>query len=83
MSDVEQVEDEIKIGVNNNTNRCISVTLQIIFSTPGLVVLVIIYSVLGAMIFPLLEAPYEIHTAVTVTHSREECLKELWTITGE
>lgn len=84
MSDAEQVEEEIEIGVNNgNTNRCVNVTFQIIFSTPGLVVLVIIYSIMGALIFPLLEAPNEIQTAVTVTHSREECLKELWTITGE
>lgn len=63
--------------------RCVNVTLQIVFSTPGLVVLVVAYSVMGALIFPLLEAPNEIHNAVTVMHSREECLKELWTITGE
>lgn len=66
-----------------HVNRCVNVTLQIVFSTPGLVVLVVAYSVMGALIFPLLEAPNEIHNAVTVMHSREECLKELWTITGE
>lgn len=68
---------------NQHVNRCVNVTLQIVFSTPGLVVLVVAYSVMGALIFPLLEAPNEIHNAVTVMHSREECLKELWTITGE
>lgn len=83
MSDVEQVEEEIEIGVNSaNTNRCVNVTLQIIFSTPGLVILVVVYSIMGAIIFPLLEAPNELENVISVTNSREECLKELWTITG-
>lgn len=83
MSDVEQVEEEIEIGVNNaNSNRCVNVTLQIVFSTPGLVILVVIYSIMGALIFPLLEAPTELENVLSVTNSREECLKELWTITG-
>lgn len=64
-------------------SRCVNLTLQILFSTPGLVILVVAYSVMGALIFPMLEAPKEIHNAVTVMNSREECLKELWTITGE
>lgn len=84
MSDVEQVEEEIEINASNaSSNRCVNVTLQIAFSTPGLVVLVVMYSVMGALIFPLLEAPNEIHTAMSVSNSREECLKELWTITGK
>lgn len=84
MSDVEQVEEEIEISASNaGSNRCVNVTLQILFSTPGLVVLVVVYSVMGALIFPLLEAPNEIHTAMSVSNSREECLKELWTITGK
>lgn len=84
MSDVEQVEEEIEISAGNaSSNRCVNVTLQILFSTPGLVVLVVMYSVMGALIFPLLEAPNEIHTAMSVSNSREECLKELWTITGK
>lgn len=83
MSDVEQVEEEIEIGVNyENSNRCVNVTLQIVFSTPGLVILVVIYSIMGALIFPLLEAPNELENVLSVTNSREECLKELWTITG-
>lgn len=84
MSDVEQVEEEIEISAGNaNSNRCVNVTLQILLSTPGLVVLVVMYSIMGALIFPLLEAPNEIHTAMSVSSSREECLKELWTITGK
>lgn len=84
MSDVEQVEEEIEIGVNSaNPNRCVNVSLQIIFSTPGLVILVVVYSIMGAIIFPLLEAPHELENVVSVSNSREECLKELWTITGE
>lgn len=85
MSDVEQVEEEIEISAGNAncSNRCVNVTLQILLSTPGLVVLVVMYSIMGALIFPLLEAPNEIHAAMSVSNSREECLKELWTITGE
>jgi len=80
---------------NNNSNnqnnfktrmgaskRCVNVTLRVIFSTPGLVILVIFYSIIGAIIFQLLEAPPELENSVSITKSREECLKELWTITG-
>lgn len=63
---------------------CMNTTLQIVLSTPGLVVLVVAYSVMGALIFPVLEAPVEQQPVVAVvTNSREECLKELWTITGK
>lgn len=66
-----------------HTNRCLNLTLRIIFSTPGLVLLVVIYSVIGALIFPLLEAPTELQNSIAVIKSRDECLKELWTITGK
>lgn len=64
-------------------NWCANVTLRIIFSTPGLVMLVIGYSVMGAFIFPLLEAPADLKNSAMIIKSRDECLKELWTITGE
>lgn len=88
MSDVEQVEEEIDIGADENdtifnSNRCVHLTLRIVFSTPGLVLLVVLYSIMGALIFPLLEAPAEIQNTLSVTRSRDECLKELWTITGK
>lgn len=65
------------------TNRCLHITLRILFSTPGLVLLVVLYSIIGALIFPLLEAPIDMQNTLAVTRSRDECLKELWTITGE
>lgn len=104
MSDVEQrTEQEIETcsvfdeGANTGKSRCCNITLRIIFSTPGLVLLVIIYSVIGALIFPLLEATgtgQAVHGVeavssgggggggVSISKSREDCLKELWTITG-
>lgn len=53
-----------------------------IFSTPGLVVLVVAYSIMGAFIFPLLEAPQDIRKSLAIAKSREDCLRELWIITG-
>lgn len=66
-------------------NCCVTSSLQLLLSTPGLVLLVVSYSLLGALIFPALEAPpaEPQPTAAVVTSSREECLKELWTITGK
>jgi len=57
--------------------------LKVIFSTPGLILLVIAYSLIGAFMFPLLEAPQDINKLDMITKSREDCLKELWIITGE
>lgn len=89
MSDVEQIESDIDSRINprstshSRTYQCINVVLRATFSTPGLVILVIFYSVFGALIFPLLEAPTEIHNKISISKSREDCLKELWTITGK
>lgn len=90
MSDVEQVEPEIEIVENSGCDnsgptksKCTNLTLRILFSTPGLILLVIFYSIMGALIFQLLEAPNTIENGVSVSKSRDECLKELWTITGE
>lgn len=63
-------------------SNCLSRIVKLIFSTPGLVVMVIVYTIMGAFIFPLLEAPQDISKSAIIAKSREECLKELWIITG-
>ncbi|XP_017477286.1 PREDICTED: uncharacterized protein LOC108367169 [Rhagoletis zephyria] len=60
---------------------CFGLVLKVLFSPPGLVALVVVYSMLGACIFPLLEAPQDINTSAAIAKSREECLRELWIIT--
>lgn len=80
----------------SSRSRCCNLTIRCIFSTPGLVVLVIVYSVVGALIFPLLEARHGTShhhnhqqqggtsgLTMSISKSREDCLRELWTITGE
>lgn len=64
-------------------NRCIGQLLKLLLSSPGLVLLVTGYSVLGALIFPLLEAPQDLSKSAAIAKSREDCLRELWIITGE
>lgn len=87
MSNLEHMDAEIDCDGEEDSvlhpNRCLNLALRIIFSTPGLVLLVVIYSIIGALIFPLFEAPTELHNTIAVIKSRDECLKELWTITGK
>lgn len=64
-------------------HTCLSRLFKLIFSTPGLVVMVVVYTIMGAFIFPLLEAPQDISKSALIAKSREECLKELWIITGK
>ncbi|XP_055905739.1 uncharacterized protein LOC129941192 [Eupeodes corollae] len=74
--------DQTEIGHSPTRGLgCFSKVLKVLFSTPGLVVLVVVYSVMGALIFPLLEAPQDIMKNVAIAKSREDCLKELWIIT--
>lgn len=90
MSQMETSDGEMVVVDNDDTttvnviqtNRCMHLTLRICFSTPGLCVLVILYSLMGAALFPFFEAPLELHNTLTVIKSREDCLRELWTITG-
>ncbi|XP_031633608.1 uncharacterized protein LOC116347220 isoform X2 [Contarinia nasturtii] len=79
-SDGETVVDNDETVNVIHTNRCMHLTLRILFSTPGLCVLVVLYSLMGAAIFPFFESPLELHN-MAVIKSREECLRELWTIT--
>lgn len=86
MSNVQNIESDMDIDIEHDTvlhsNGFLHIILRILFSTPGLVLLVVIYSIVGALIFPLLEAPTDIQNTLAVIKSRDECLKELWTITG-
>ncbi|XP_034651392.1 uncharacterized protein LOC117890569 [Drosophila subobscura] len=61
--------------------RCLGHLLKLVLSTPGLMLLVTLYSVLGALIFPLLEAPQDLNKSAAIAKSREDCLRELWIIT--
>lgn len=70
-------------NVTSIFGSCFGLLLKVVFSPPGLVALVVGYSMLGACIFPLLEAPQDINTSAAIAKSREECLRELWIITGE
>lgn len=88
MSQIEHIDDsEMVVDTEPPNvipaNRCVHLTLRIMFSTPGLCLLVVIYTLIGAVIFPFFEAPLELHNTLAVIKSREECLRELWTITGE
>ncbi|KMY92569.1 uncharacterized protein LOC6733760 [Drosophila simulans] len=65
----------------SSLRRCCGHLLKLLFSTPGLVLLVIGYSVLGGLLFPLLEAPQDISKSAAIAKSREDCLRELWIIT--
>jgi len=65
------------------SKRCLGQLLKLLLSSPGLVLLVAGYSVLGALIFPLLEAPQDLSKSAAIAKSREDCLRELWIITGE
>jgi hypothetical protein len=68
-------------------NRVTKVVLKVVFSTPGLIVLVVLYTVMGALVFPMLETSGTATTAgrnlPSISKSRDECLKELWIITGK
>ncbi|TDG44559.1 hypothetical protein AWZ03_009031 [Drosophila navojoa] len=63
------------------SERCLGQLLKLLLSAPGLVLLVTGYSVLGALIFPLLEAPQDLSKSAAIAKSREDCLRELWIIT--
>lgn len=52
-------------------------------SQVGLVVLVVVYVLLGAVLFEYLESGPDLQKRSAIQRSREECLKELWAITGK
>lgn len=67
----------------NVLRRASSACLKATCSQIGLVVLVVIYVLLGAVLFEYLESGPEVQKRSAIQRSREECLKELWAITGK
>lgn len=70
-------------SVKSKDSSFLCFLLKIIFSAPGLVIIVVFYSIMGAFLFPILEAPATSKYHYEIAKSREDCLKELWTITGK
>lgn len=62
--------------------RAASGLARVACSQIGLVILVVIYVLLGAVLFEYLESGPEVQKRSAIQRSREECLKELWAITG-
>ena len=63
--------------------RCLRVFFSHLFSNLGLFALVVGYVLLGALLFEFLEAGYELEKRRHIQQYREDCLKELWLITGK
>ncbi|XP_063536136.1 uncharacterized protein LOC134745932 [Cydia strobilella] len=61
--------------------RALSGCARAACSQLGLVALVALYVVLGALLFEYLESGPEVQPRSAIQRSREECLKELWAIT--
>ncbi|XP_053609659.1 TWiK family of potassium channels protein 7-like isoform X2 [Plodia interpunctella] len=61
--------------------RATGVCLKATCSQIGLVVLVVVYVLLGALLFEYLESEPQVQKRSVIQRSREECLKELWAIT--
>lgn len=65
------------------SRRAVNLCLRAACSQIGLIILVVVYVLLGALLFEYLESGPEVQKRTAVQRSREECLKELWAITGE
>ncbi|CAH2048475.1 unnamed protein product, partial [Iphiclides podalirius] len=63
--------------------RIISGCSRAACSQLGLVILVVIYVVFGAVLFEYLESGPDVQKRSSIQRSREECLKELWAITDQ
>lgn len=84
IDDIEPDEEESNQNDSTKGNRSNAIlSIRVLLSTPGLVILVVCYSILGAFIFQILEAPTEHKKINAISKSREDCLKELWIITGK
>lgn len=66
----------------NVCRRMLTLCVGVACSQIGLVVLVVIYVLLGALLFEYLESGPEMQKRSAIQRSREECLRELWAITG-
>lgn len=60
--------------------RCVQ---SLFWNRSSLLVIMIAYAFFGAILFKTLEGDEEGPMPVNVQRSREDCLRELWLITGE
>lgn len=67
----------------SRVRRCLRVFFRHLFSNLGLFALVVGYVLLGALLFQFLESGYELEKRSKFQQYREDCLKELWLITGK
>lgn len=77
-----QMNDELQVKEASVLRRCAFKFGVHLCSHVGLVSLVVVYTLLGAVIFAFIEGDHHVEERGLIQHSREECLKELWTITG-
>ncbi|KPI99305.1 hypothetical protein RR46_05489 [Papilio xuthus] len=63
--------------------RTLTLVTRAACSQIGLVTLVAVYVLLGAVLFEYLESGPDVQKRSAIQRSREECLKELWAITGQ
>jgi len=63
--------------------RCFRVFLGHLFSNLGLFAIVVGYVLLGALMFEALEAEFELQQRANIKRFRDDCLTELWLITGK
>lgn len=80
MSSEESLDDRERPGL---FRRAVGGCARAACSQVGLVILVVIYVLLGALLFEYLESGPEVQKRSAIQRSREECLKELWAITGQ
>ncbi|GLV40777.1 uncharacterized protein CBL_13720 [Carabus blaptoides fortunei] len=76
------MNDELQVKEASVLRRCAFKLGLHLCSHVGLVSLVVVYTLLGAVIFAFIEGDHYVVERGLIQHSREECLKELWTITG-
>nr|CAI5865822.1 unnamed protein product [Callosobruchus analis] len=74
------MEEPADSASTSSTRKCIT---AILCGRTSLFVLMTGYALLGALIFKAIEGGGEEHPPVDFQKSREDCLKELWLITGE
>nr|CAH7753777.1 unnamed protein product [Callosobruchus chinensis] len=74
------MEEPADSASTSSTRKCIT---AILCGRTSLFVLMTGYALFGALIFKAIEGGDEEHLPVDFQKSREDCLKELWLITGE
>lgn len=59
------------------------VCLRVLCSQGGLLTAVVVYVILGTFLFHHLESGPEQQRRASIQSSRDDCLRELWLITGK